>query len=641
MGDFQNRTLSGRRAERMQKQVMRRINIRRTLPGGAGWFVCMLVIATMLTACGGGSGKQDPTLTPSASLSGRVTFTANVPLAPPPADAFNGPPPSGVRYGARIIDPGDDIGNLPMPAPSQLSETGEFRFDKLDQYPIAYFNLRFTVDDDLEGLDTPRTPVGFNVPVSLIIGIFTTLDIQIDRISANELQATYHYKGPDGSRQIKFTLNFATDIIRFDLNNDGIYDDLIALDVNHDAIPDGQADFHKQFETAVQNEIFGPIGAVSSNTITVNGATFKIWGSTNVTSSVDKTALSLSACSQGVTAKVKSVAYNSEDIAVNVELTPPTSGNFKVEREGLIKSLGMNTLTVANTTFHDYLNADVRNALGDKYNPSLLAVGDYIEITGDNENGIITADKIVVETVTPPPATIEVLGEIEQVTSSGGLFSITVGGVKFEVRLQTLIVDQANTEFNKDQLQVGLPVWVLGHPEQDIYVADIVQFQFVIEGPDGKDLEIVILVKGNEEEIEDIAMKVESDDPISIVLVANLPPSFSDPDCLQDLVNDLAVEYGTFEGFPGFIDAHPMVVNNDCRLLALWDKHNEVWINSFNNFYPDLNGAEIIVDRVLLKPFYGAGPEIEAAGQVVSQLEQLLSGNASVVKIYLSSDADF
>jgi hypothetical protein len=84
-----------------------------------------------------------------------------------------------------------------------------------------------------------------------------------------------------------------------------------------------------------------------------------------------------------------------------------------------------------------------------------------------------------------------------------------------------------------------------------------------------------------------------------------------------------------------------MVVNNDCRLLALWDKHNEVWINSFNNFYPDLNGAEIIVDRVLLKPFYGAGPEIEAAGQVVSQLEQLLSGNASVVKIYLSSDADF
>ncbi len=614
--------------------------------------VGVITILTVLTSCGGGGGSSYPGTTPSAWLTGTVTFSQAVPLAPPPPDMFDGPAPPELRYAARIIDPGDDIGSVPLPNPSNLSISGNYQFDGNEPDPLAFFNLRFIVEADLHGDGSTQTPISLNIPIALANGIGTLLEIIIHRPRDSILEMIYEYEGPDGSRVARLQLDFMTDLLYFDLDSDGLFDDLVAIDYNHDAIPDAHAPYMEILDYTETTVVFGTITGIGSNTLSVGGNLYEIWGHTNLESKIDGSILTLSDISNGKNATVNYTSFAGNNIASSVVVEPgPTNPGleFTVTRSGHIEEIDSTSLVVSGGKFEDYPSANIINTNGSPVAPSVLEVGKYVSVTGERDENTITATEIIVTEVTAPPSIIERQGTIQALDPVDNPTSLTVTGITFQITPQTVIKDNAGTMVDTTYLLTGSPVYVLGREIDGTFTADLIELQYEIEH-DTHDPEIVVLIN-DEEALQAVQNAIDLLNPaisIAPVLVSSYPPALSAPPCTYDVFNAVFLAKPILVGIPGFIEAFPRYEDDQCHVLMLLDNGYpaaQAWVYYF---YPNglgeiggYDGYPIIYDKLVLPPYYGASSELINAIFIADLLEDLLSTTDYVIDIYISPDVGF
>jgi len=563
----------------------------RTLLRGVSWFSIVIALAILITACGGGDDGNQPPLPSAASLMGIVTFTQQVPLAAPPGDAFDGPVPPDVRYGARVIDPGDDIGNTPIPKPNTLTETGEYEFTELVTDAMAYLNLRFTVDAPLEQDGLLTTPVGFNIPISLLEGFAVLLSVNIHRPTDTSLQMTYIYRGPDGSRTIRLQVDFVTDLITFDLDSDGLFDDLIGVDYNHDGIPDNQAPVIENIDYTNSTEVIGQVTAVANNLISLGGDIYTVWGSTNVMNKITKDPLTLSDVTTGDNLTVKYVPISGGRLATSVETTPDPVGPsvMLVTRDGVIEEIIDNDLMVSGILFQNYDAAKIEDVLGNKVQASTLAVGDYIRITGERTENVIVATEIIVQNVMEPPTYIERQGVIAALIPETNPTALTVAGITFQMSPMTIIRDFTGTVVSSDYLAIGIPVWVFGREDTGTFFADLIELQFVI-AEDASTPEIIILIDdwAALAEFETAIDEIDTGLTITPIVIATWPPTVTDPPCIEDaFIGLFSSASSILKSMPGYLASYPRVDGDDCVILNLVDDGYSDSVPWFVWLYPD------------------------------------------------------
>ena len=620
----------------------------RTLQRGVGWFAGIVVFTMMLTACGGGDGGQPP-LAPAASLSGSVIFSETIPLDTPPSDAFDGPVPPDVRYGARIIDPGDDIGGNPVPKPSNLSETGTYEFEELDTDALTFLNLRFTIDADLEDRGVNSTPASINIPVSLAKSFLSLLNCSIDRPSDSVLQITYNYRGPDGSRVIKLQLDFVTDLLTFDLDADGLFDDLIAIDTNHDAIPDIHTPLMVTLDYTAAQEIIGTVTGIGSNTITIGGVTYAVWGNTNVVNYATGEPLSMSEISTGMNVTVTYVPFNGNNIAVTISVQPSPSApqpGIAVQRDGAIEGITAETILVSGVLFRDYLNAVIEDVLGNNISPSELNVGEYVTICGNRVEDRILATSITVKDIAPPPVHVERQGAIQALEPEENPTSMRIADLSFIISPQTVVKDLAGTIADTTYLAVGNPVHVYAHGTNGTFTADLIEFQYVIE--DGAPLPEVMVLYDDPSALGGIQAAIDQIDTetrITPILVAT--EDQIDPPCIQEAFVALYSSEGYIDGLPGYNMAFPRVSGDECTVLILIEDGYNTTISWIDYLYPSGLGTgpytPVEYDTVSRPPFYGAGEKLTEALRVEAELTAALNPDptSSILFIYTSPEIGF
>ena len=617
------------------------------LQRGVGWFSSIVALAILLTACGGkGEGNQPP-ITSAASLKGVITFTNQVPLAPPPADAFDGPVPGDARFGARVVDPGDDIGSVPLPKPSTLSSTGSYEFEELDQDPMAYLNLRFTVDAGLEKDGSLRTPVGFNIPIALADGIGSLLSGTIDRPSDTVLQAAYTYRGPDGSREIRFKIDFVSDLITFDFDSDGLYDDLIAVDYNHDAIPDEQAPVIESVDYTKATEVIGVISGAGSNSVSVGGMTYQVWGSTNAMNSATGAPISLSEVSIGSNATIRYAPFAGGNLAVSVAVVPsPTDpqGALQIRRDGVIEEITDTTIYVGGILFQDYPNAEIEDVLGTKVQPDALLAGEFVTVFGVRDGGTVDAVKIITKEVAPPPAYVERQGTIQALMPPTAPTKMTVGDITFDLTSQTVIKDLSGRVVGTGYLVVGNPVWVFGHVSGEAIIADLVELQYTID-QNPPEPEVIVLVDDTSAlaDVETAIGALGPTVPVTTVVVASYPPAPTDPDCIESAFNALYTwALYKIKDLDGFMGAFPRSEDDQCTVLVIIRAGSEgtiPWVDYLTG--GDIGGAPVEYDIAAQPPFYGSGPQLTYAQGIADGLTEALGSNEHFLCAYASPDVGF
>ena len=413
------------------------------------------MLAMFLMSCAG-SGANQPPIKPDASLNGIITFDPDVPLGNPP-----GHQAPDIRYAARIIDPGDDIGIMPVPKPTIISSSGKYEFATLKAKPLVYLNLLFTVDSDLPGDgESDTTPVSLNIPVSLADGVSSLVSATIDKPYPSVLEMTYTYSGPDGTRVVRLREDYATNLLSIDLNSDGVFDDLVAVDADHDAIPDTLApviptvDYRHSFQSS------GPAVSLGSNTVTLGGKTFEITALTNISNAATGVPLSLSELSVGGMATINSVSSGDSNIALKLAIRPNAENpqlGFAVQREGTIEQIGGNSLTIAGTLFNGYDKANIVNMLGDPIPQSELKVGVYATVTGSRDGNVISANTIKVQEVAPSQAPFERTGTIQSLDPSDNPTSMSLSGITYKLLDTTEIEDINGQVLDRTYLHIGIP----------------------------------------------------------------------------------------------------------------------------------------------------------------------------------------
>lgn len=614
----------------------------RTFIRGVGWFTSIIAIAILVTACGGDGGTPSPGDT-TASLSGVVNFAGDVPLAAPPGDAFDGPVPPGVRYGARIVDPGDDIGGTPIPKPGTLSEGGLFGFTGLDPDVRSYFNLRFTVDANLENDGSTRTPVSFNIPVSLAAGVASLLNVEVSRPEEKVLEMSYTYMGPDGSRTIRARLDFTTDLLTFDLDSDGLFDDLISIDTNHDTVPDNQALLMAILEPGLITEAFGAVTGIGSSKVMLAGMEYSLNGSTNIVNSYNDDPLTMAEISVGTNASLNYVQYDGSNVAMRIGVQPNPAGSqieFDIIRDGAIEEINVTSLLVGGILYQDFHLAEITNVLGKPLQPSQLSVGDFVTVTGTRNGETIVADEIVVTEVSPPPAFIERYGPVQDLNPVDNPTQMTVTGITFEINALTTITDIDGTVVDASYLMIDYPVYVTGHVDSGAFYADVIALQYRID-----DMvtvpEIVVLVNDAEaiDDVQDAIDQVQPTVSVSTVVVSSYPPSVTDPPCIEDAFTELFWSAYILMGMPGYIDAFPRVVDEQCSILVIIEDGYPDTVEWIDYFYPaGIGGAYLEYDFASMPPFYGSSSDLIDAHEFADLLSEELGSNDNVVSIYISPD---
>ena len=628
----------------MTDRVRKNSKIRRTLPTGVSWFLGTVAFAILLTACGGGGEDIQPPLTPAASLTGVVAFTAQVSLAAPPGDEQA----DGIRFAARIVDPGDDIGRVPLPRPSTLRTTGEYAFTTLDPNPLVYFNLLFIVDDSLQSGGSGTTPVGFNIPVSLADAVSSLLSVTVDRPSKSVLEMGYSYLGPDGTREVRLRLDFSTDLLTFDLDGDGLFDDLIAIDANHDAINDSLAPalIDLDYRNAVQS--LGTVSALGANSISVGGKSFEITGITNIDDSATGKPLSVSDISIGGGVTVHGVGWDGKNIAVAVDVMPDPAKPqtvLEVHRAGIVEQMDPDTIFVAGVLFRGWRDSEIVDSLDQPISASELSIGKYATITGIHDGPTIRATSIQIQEVSPPPAYFEREGTIESLDPPGAPTTMTLAGLTFQLPGATVIRDLDGRALDRSALKIGSPAWVYAHLAGSDFVADTIELQFTVEPPNGKKIEVVVLVD-DPAIMPDIQAAVDlhaSSVPVAIVPVANEATYHGDPPCLEPVFGELPNVRTFVKSLPvkGPIDVYARAVSGECSVLMVVndaDVHIVDWLKVF--FPQGVGGAPIQYERALVPPVYGLGQEYDEALKVVDWLGPFWANDA-VKSIYISPDQDF
>ncbi len=619
----------------------------RTFYRGVSWFTSALVLTLLLTACGSGGGDNQPPLTAAASLKGIVTFTQDVPLTAPPADAFDGPVPPGLRYGARIVDPGDDIGGVPLPKPSTLSQSGNYEFRELDPNPFVYFNLRFTVDADLELNGSVHTPVGFNIPIALANGIPSLLSAEIDRPFDSVLQVTYTYYGPDGSREICMRLDFQADLLTFDLDQDGLFDDLIAVDANHDAIPDEHAPLIESYDYTNGDMTVGPITGIGSTTISIAGQLFEVWGSANLMNELDGSALSLAEISEGRIAGIKYITYYGGNVAMNVLVQPSPAtpdGTFDIRREGLIEQISDTTIFVGGILFHDYASAKLEDILGNRIQSDDIGIGKYVRVVGERDGKAINALEIVLLDISPPPGFIERMGTIDALVPEDDPILMTLAGLDLKLTEQTEIRDLTGGIVDTGYLVVGHPAWVFAHETDGEFIADFIELQYTIE-KEASEFEIVVLIN-DAAYLPDVQIAVDLVDTevqIAPVIVVTPPPDPTDPLCIDEIFMDLQNWVGAaIQDLPGVVGVFPRVVGDNCEVLVLIEdgfSDTIPWVDFLTG--GGIGGSPVRYDIVMKPPYYSVELGMNDALTAAEEITGLLWPNENLLHIYISPDVDF
>ena len=618
----------------------------RTLLRGVSWFTSFVALAILLTACGGGNGGNQPPPPSAASLTGLVTFTEQVPLTTPPGDAFDGPVPPKARYGARIIDPGDDIGGVPIPKPGKLAETGEYEFANLVTDAMSYLNLRFTVDAPLEQNGLTSTPVGFNIPIALLEGFPALLSVNIDKPSDNVLQMTYTYRGPDGSRTARLRVDFVSDLITFDLDSDGLFDDIIGVDYNHDAIPDTQAPVIEQIDYNDIEEIVGPVMSVTANLIGLSGDIYTVWGNTNVMNKITGAPLTLSDITVGSSVTIDYVAFSGGKLATSVKILPNPVGpsSIQVFRDGAIEEIIGSSLVVGGILFQNYTSAVIEDVLGNKVLASTLAVGDFVRVTGERTGSTIVAKEIIVQTVEEPPNYIERTGTIQALSPEGNPTLMTVTGLTFQIGPTTVIRDLDDVIVGTDYLTVGYPVRVYGREDSGIFYADLVELQFAIS-ENGTEPEVLILINddGILDEVNAAIDTLQTEIPVTIVPYRAWPPSPDDPPCMEAALTGLNSSVSKIlVGLPGYRGAFARLDNGDCVILVRIDDTDSEYLPWFEGFYPDgINGVPFEYDLSSKDKEFGASPQMLEAHDIADQLDSQLEGLDGYWETYVSPDVGF
>ncbi len=626
----------------------------RTLLRGVCWFASVVAIAALLTACGGGGGEIQPPPPSDASLMGNVSFDPNVPLVERQADVSTG------AVTLRIVDPGDDIGGVDPgdpEVPSTFSSDGNYVFKITEDEHLAFFNLWFIVDAPLENNGFDTTPVSLNIPVSLTQGIGTLLSCHVEKPLNNTLQVTYTYDGPNGARKIRMQLDFITDLIRYDLDLDGLFDDIIAVDANHDGIPDEHAPVIIPFNYNSAIESVGTVTSTGSNSITVSGTLFEVWATTNIENSITGAALSLADLSFGRTVIMNYVTYAGSNLATTIRVQPlPTEpqGNFETVRSGVIQDLTTDTIFVGDVLFHGYQNAVIEDILGNTVNQDQLEIGKNVTVTGIRSGDVITAKKIVLKDVTPTTHYIERMGTIDEYYTVGDTSVIVVAGIPFQLSMLTLIRDLSGTVVGGEHLVVGNPVRVFGIEDTGEFFASEIELQFTID-PEPAVPEIVVLVD-DASILPTVEIAINSlNTEIAITTVVVATGEETDPTCLLDAFLDLIPGSYTgtvLNGLPGLkgenpaVDplkgVYPRVSGEGCLVLTLIEESFFDDARFIINWALPLGvgtlGTPFEFESVMIDSKYGDGPEILDAIAVADQLKALLNGEEHYLYTYASRE---
>ncbi len=623
---------------------------RRTLLRGVCRIACMVAIVAMLPACGGGGDAVTPPIDPAASLRGAVSFTPQVPLGEPPVNGTAGPAPSGTDFIVRIVDPGDDIGGVPIPIPGNVMNSGEYEFGELDDDPLTWFNLLFTVEADLEGVDSIRTIVSLFVPIALAEAVISQLSCTIHRPFDTVLQVNYIYEGPDGAREGRLRLDFVTDLLTFDLDGDGVFDDLIGIDRNHDAIVDDQVTFMRYFDPGESFENYGLVTEVGSNTIVIAGISYQVWGSTNASRSITGDILALSEIGLGGDATITAFQYNGRNIALNIDILPDPidpSGDVKIVREGVIESIDDDSLFIDGIRFSYWLDAQIVDLLGIPIDGGELDIGMYAAVIGVREGEIIRTESITIEPQVPESQEIEREGPIISLDFTGSPTELTIDSITFSLTAETEVSDISGDVFDLSYLLVGTPVHVVGYQIGNSFVAELIELKYDLNPPGVRNVEVVVIVVNEAARTTAQAAidGIQTDTAVELVFAPN-PAGPDDAPCISDALIQLydGNYIDTLNLADGFMDdeAFPIEQNGECSILMLMEggrTDGEIWIEYL---YPDgFFGYPFIFDYLAAKPYYGAPGEYEEAGVVADVLDDILGGTPGVAWIYVSSDLTF
>jgi hypothetical protein len=453
--------------------------------------------------------------------------------------------------------------------------------------------------------------------------------------------------GPDGAREIRLRLDFATDLLSFDLDSDGVFDDLVAVDFDHDAIADNLAPLLLNLDYTKALKVSGIVTAVGSSTITVANKTLNVAEITNIDNAASAKALSLAEIGIGSAVDVQYAVSGNDSVALKVDVKLDPSGPqpvLKVQREGLIEQLDSTTLFVAGILFHDYADAQIVNLLDQPLTPADVAVGKYVTVTGTREGDTVKADFIQVHETPPAPTYFEREGVIDGLAGPEELtWDFSLGGIQFTLSDQTVIRDSAGHLLDKTYLKIGDPAWVYAQQTGSTAIALIVELKYEIEQPDGKHVEVVVIVD-NPAFMPQVRAAIDNiDSPVPVVLIraTNTVAQPDDPPCVGPILADLYHWRDLLAPLKGFQNAYAMPDGDQCKSLVVITYGEKLTVNIINAFFPDgIGGSPIAWDEAFFDAPYGAGPEFNEALGVADSLAGLVSDGLAAM-VYASPDQGF
>ena len=273
----------------------------------------------------------------------------------------------------------------------------------------------------------------------------------------------------------------------------------------------------------------------------------------------------------------------------------------------------------------------------------------YASVIGTHDGNVITAEEITVTEVSPPVSYIERQGTIQALDPPDNPTLMTVGGITFMISPQTVITDDTGMVVDSGYLLTGNPVHVVGHEDQGVFIADLIELLYAIS-EDGHEPEIVVLLN-NEDVLFDVQHIIDqfaTSIPIVPVLVSSYPPPLSAPPCTYDAFNNVFLAKPILLGIPGFIEAFPRFDNDECHVLVLLDSgypDARSWIEFFYpngiGVYGSGEGYPIVYDNIVTPPFYGAGTELIEAIQISDWLKFYFNSNDYVIDVYISPEISF
>lgn len=245
-----------------------------------------------------------------------------------------------------------------------------------------------------------------------------------------------------------------------DTNGDGrvTRDDASFVDSNEDGVPDDS-----QQGVPVTSEVHarGVIDSIDASSITVGGVTFTVDAST-VWLDRNGAATVPSAFGAGEPVEVEGVRQSDGSVVatrVKQEDDAGGVGEHEIELTGTIEALDGATITVRGVTFAVTADTAVTGSSNQPLAFADLAVGDFVEVKGEDAGSGVVAVRIHLEDLGDDAGgEVELRGAIDAI----GPDSITVGGQVFLTNGATAYRGDHGTTLDRSDLAVGDVVEIEG-----------------------------------------------------------------------------------------------------------------------------------------------------------------------------------